>query len=428
MDDEILAMAEGEYGSAFIGVLGGGGDGVSRTGDEGEGSNSDEDQPGPSRLGPFSESGDLDPNPIIYPSGLRKDQVIQLISINDLSQLTEADVKAVQDEMWIKEKNGNVSSNKDGTLRKKPGPAKGWKKLREAEGRPVGESRRSIGGGSEVGSEFDDSIGDEDEHRSKKRRIDVLGGGGGGGEDGSRYDESEEDRPSQGMEEETDDEEEEEVEEIEGDHLPLGSTSHLNEPQTLQDNTSEKKKYTKSKEPGVGKGKWTRPSKPTKDDKKTSTEPTYEEYDSSWTSRGGGGYPPPTQIVVPFAPPPPNMQIHEQSTTLPNTIDPRGISEVESRIRLHLVEELQRIAWYNIVRDVPRVYRVNQAFDQAVKQNAVRTSGACIRNAVSQRALKPSYKSVARINKDAATKARRVVKEVSTCFLLDLSSSQRATP
>lgn len=59
------------------------------------------------------------------------------------------------------------------------------------------------------------------------------------------------------------------------------------------------------------------------------------------------------------------------------------------------------------------MYRVNQASDTAAKQNASRTVQACIRNAFAQRAMKPSFKSVARVNKDAITKGKRVVKEVS---------------
>lgn len=63
------------------------------------------------------------------------------------------------------------------------------------------------------------------------------------------------------------------------------------------------------------------------------------------------------------------------------------------------------------------MYRVNQAYDTAVKQNAVRTSQACMRNAFAQRPMKPSYKSIARVNKDAITKGKRVVKEVSPSTL-----------
>ena len=62
------------------------------------------------------------------------------------------------------------------------------------------------------------------------------------------------------------------------------------------------------------------------------------------------------------------------------------------------------------------MYRVYQAYDSAVRQDSLRTAQAAVRNAFTQRALKPTYKSAARINKDAGTKARRVVKEVSTAF------------
>jgi len=60
-----------------------------------------------------------------------------------------------------------------------------------------------------------------------------------------------------------------------------------------------------------------------------------------------------------------------------------------------------------------QMYRVYQACDSAAKQNASRTAQACVRNAFAQRAMKPSFKSTARINKDAMMKGKRVVKEVS---------------
>jgi hypothetical protein len=59
------------------------------------------------------------------------------------------------------------------------------------------------------------------------------------------------------------------------------------------------------------------------------------------------------------------------------------------------------------------MYRVYQACDSAAKQNASRTAQACVRNAFAQRPMKPSFKSIARINKDAMMKGKRVVKEVS---------------
>lgn len=48
-----------------------------------------------------------------------------------------------------------------------------------------------------------------------------------------------------------------------------------------------------------------------------------------------------------------------------------------------------------------------------VRVTALRNAQAAHRNAFAQRASKPAHKSLARINKDAATKARRVIKEVS---------------
>ena len=43
-----------------------------------------------------------------------------------------------------------------------------------------------------------------------------------------------------------------------------------------------------------------------------------------------------------------------------------------------------------------------------------------MRNAFAQRAMKPSFKSIARINKDAMMKGKRVVKEVSCSWFLEV--------
>jgi hypothetical protein len=71
------------------------------------------------------------------------------------------------------------------------------------------------------------------------------------------------------------------------------------------------------------------------------------------------------------------------------------------------------------------MYRVYQACDSAAKQNASRTAQACVRNAFAQRAMKPSFKSIARINKDAMMKGKRVVKEVSCSCFLGLDNTAR---
>lgn len=61
---------------------------------------------------------------------------------------------------------------------------------------------------------------------------------------------------------------------------------------------------------------------------------------------------------------------------------------------------------------ITQVYRVYQAYDTAAKADAIRKAEACQRNAFFQRASKPTYKSIARIKKDSAVKAKKVVKEV----------------
>ena len=79
---------------------------------------------------------DLGPDTIVQPSGLTRAHLIAKVEANNLSGLTEQDVKAVQDEVWERQMNrqGNrAPTKKDGSLRRKPGPAKGWKKLRTGE-------------------------------------------------------------------------------------------------------------------------------------------------------------------------------------------------------------------------------------------------------------------------------------------------------
>ena len=62
------------------------------------------------------------------------------------------------------------------------------------------------------------------------------------------------------------------------------------------------------------------------------------------------------------------------------------------------------------------MYRVYQAYDNVVKQDSARTAQAAMRNAFTQRSLKPTFKSAARINKDAGSKAKRVIKEARISY------------
>jgi DNA helicase INO80 len=58
------------------------------------------------------------------------------------------------------------------------------------------------------------------------------------------------------------------------------------------------------------------------------------------------------------------------------------------------------------------MYRVYQGYDSAVKQNCARKAQAAVRNAFTQRPMKPTYRSATKVNKDAGVKARRGIKEV----------------
>jgi hypothetical protein len=303
LEDELLDLAEGEREHQM-------------------GFSSDEepvtDRDGESRANGYvgSEYDRSSPPPVAMdpdhtPSGLRRAEVIARIESNDLSGLTEDDVKAVQDEMWARQKaaaGDEVAVRKDGKVRKKPGPAKGWKKLR---GVPEGRPRKSIGQDLEseaASSTVGDDLGADEEIAAllgdsrpkskkgvKRRKFDI-------GDEANRFD--------------SDDDAEEEETELNGEGQSNG-----------------KKKSYKVKEPGVGKGRWTRPPKPEKELKKT--EAILSQLQDE------------RQDVAP--------QDDAAIGNEPKGEDPRGVSEHEARSRLGLVEDLQKQIWVGVVRDVPRV-------------------------------------------------------------------------
>lgn len=244
---------------------------------------------------------------IVLPCGLTRAEVITKVESGNIEGLTEDDVKQVQDEMWLK-KNGPAALRKDGTMRKKPGPAKGWKAMRKAltKGEESdGESTVNGEAEAEIAALLEDPVEPSPKPKPKKRRGKKL------------------------LSAATVDEEiaSELGEEIEG-----GAAAAEDE---LENGHAPKKARTaKAKEPGVGKGRWTRPPKE-KDVKK-------EQGDEEEEVAAAAAAAP--EVVVP-----PRVE------HVPNTVDPRGVSESEAKVRLNLVEELQRQAWVSIVRDVPKV-------------------------------------------------------------------------
>lgn len=60
-----------------------------------------------------------------------------------------------------------------------------------------------------------------------------------------------------------------------------------------------------------------------------------------------------------------------------------------------------------------QVYRVYQACDTVKKQDCMRQAQQCMRNAFTQRTSKPAYKTPAISKKNATSKAKSVIKEVS---------------
>lgn len=257
-----------------------------------------EGDPGPSSPVPASSVADAEereemmpippPSSIILPCGLTRAEVITKVESGDIEGLTEDDVKQVQDEMWLK-KNGPAALRKDGTMRKKPGPAKGWKAMRKAAKGDESDAGESVANGeaeADIAALLEESVDSPKPKPKAKRRTK---------------------KPVSDELVKSEAEDDEELE-LENGHANV----HVNK----------KPRVSKHKEPGVGKGRWTRPPK----------EPRREEelLDEDNASEAG-------------------------ALAAPNTADPRGVSESEAKIRHGLVEELQRQAWVSIVRDVPKV-------------------------------------------------------------------------
>ena len=265
----------------------------------------------------------FDPDAIVQPSGLTRQQIITKVQRGDMYGLTEADVKAVQDEMWLREKAGGAPTNKDGTVRRKPGPAKGWKKLR---GKDWDETRSE--GGTSVG---DGTMNGEAEAEIAA----LLGEEDGDGHSAATPTNGEKEkrkrpRPSGGAKKRK-------MEELADDtRNPEGSEFDSEDERMLlgDGGAPSGSRGGRIKEPGVGKGRWTRPIRPA--DSKASEE---MDPDQSLSYEMLEAAPQPIQTI----------------TIAPNTVDPRGVSEVEARLRLSLVEDLERNIWAGICRDIPRV-------------------------------------------------------------------------
>lgn len=340
LEDELLGLVEGEdtpgASASITGVkasstAGGGGIGASSPhpySDEDDDDDDDDDETASNLADRF------DPDAIVQPSGLTRQQIITKVKRGDMHGLTEADVKAVQDEMWLRDKAGTAApTNKDGTVRRKPGPAKGWKKLR---GKDYDETRSE--GGTSVG---DGTMNGEAEAEIAALLGDEDGEGGGGpsaptvsangGEKKKRS------RPSAVGKKRK-------VEEILDDTKnPEGSEfDSEDERMMLGDGGAPSgSRGGRIKEPGVGKGRWTRPIRPA--DSKGDADEIDPDQSMSFESKEESQAPAPLQpktITIP-----------------PNTYDPRGVSEVEARHRLTLVEDLEKMMWAAICRDVPRVSR-----------------------------------------------------------------------
>nr|XP_031859659.1 uncharacterized protein CI109_004934 [Kwoniella shandongensis]KAA5526731.1 hypothetical protein CI109_004934 [Kwoniella shandongensis] len=369
----------------------------------------DPDETGSAQGDPF------DPDAIVQPCGLTRAEVIARIEADDVKGLTEDDVKAVQDEMWMRKKDGGAPVNKDGTVRKKPGPAKGWKKMRGIEKRKGDPYEGSEAGDTSIAGDTVNGEADADiaalledgsvaeqpierppkkgKTKAKRRKIDDKQ------EETTKYaDLSDEDhKPSDALiAEELDDDRSMRAGSIGGSSVIDPSSAPA---------SKHKGKQGKAKEPGVGKGKWTRPSKPEKELLKKAEVLAVQQAHPDLPSELTDDLPPSVMSEMPFDNAPEVFNIG------PNQHDPRGVSEQEAKVRMGLVEELQKQTWSAIVRDVPKIYRVYQGYDTIAKQGALRKAQAAVRNGTGQKNLKSAQRAN-KINKDAVNKAKRIVKEM----------------
>lgn len=125
IEDELLGLAEGDD-LAATSVVAPSSPGIAEHDED------DNDKDG-------AEASLPDPDAIVHPCGLPRHEVIRRVAAQELDGLTDKDVKAVQDEIWHREaeaKGSELARTRDGRIKKKPGPAKGWKKLKGEDGMP----------------------------------------------------------------------------------------------------------------------------------------------------------------------------------------------------------------------------------------------------------------------------------------------------
>lgn len=299
LEDELLGLVEGEEDHP-----GGGG---SRPGASSPPLYSDEEMDDDDTL----DVERFDPDMIVQPSGLTRAEIIAKVEKGHMAGLTELDVKAVQDEMWLREKAGGAPMNKDGTVRRKPGPAKGWKKLRggldwdeRSEGTSIGEG--TVGERGDADAEIAALLGEDEEEGdetftpggAKKSKAKAL---------------------------------------LKKRKLDLGSEGGL--PEGSEFDSEDDRSRTKSGLGTARKGK----SKAT-----TATGPG-PEHDLEAELEMAAIAMDPQQAKA-------EVQVQvEPVVHVPNTQDPRGVSEAEARHRLNIVEDLEKVVWASICRDIPRV-------------------------------------------------------------------------
>ena len=292
-------------------------------------------------------------------------EILEKIKNKD-PDLTEEDRKAGNEEIWrqAKAQDGGIPMNKDGTMRKKPGPAKGFK-FGPRESRRASSMRGSAADAeSEAG---DTSIAGDTVNGEADADIAALL------EDGTPGSTTKPKAKGKGRKRPT--------EAAEGTPRPSDDGRDAGDGfdeaalSLLEDATpgGSKRKTAgaaaKTKPPGPGKGNWPRPQKEdqaTRDLKsKAEALAVQNAILPSESIDSQMGY-----IADPNFSLDALAQAQHQEVlariAAPNTDDPRGVSENEARIRLGLVEDLQKLAWASIVKDIPRVSAAGRGLRKTV--------------------------------------------------------------
>lgn len=361
LEDELLGLAEGESATASLAPRSSmeprdlssmmGSDDEDGPAQEPNGNGSNSGKPPRRRRPPKQQTvAELSPDDIIQPCGLTRAELTARYRAGDLQGLTPDDIKAVHDEDWIRKKGeaGELPVRKDGTMRKKPGPAKGFKLKKqpgEVYAQPSERRAARLQDGSELG-ENGSMAGDETMNGEAEAEIAALlpeaeGTTPNGAAKKPKAKSKKRKAPpaetsTLGEDEivrlaELDDTDNESRADVTVDDL----TASL-----IDDGPVVAPAPKKKKKKGTGLGRW--PKGPAA----LRAAAALQAANSEEIDTQNPGTPSYEGI---------GQEISAAMAYVPNTEDPRGVSEAEAKVRLQIVDDLQKSVWSSICKDVPRV-------------------------------------------------------------------------